>query len=331
MKTILVTGCAGYIGGSFLYEALLKGNQVIGVDNFSNSNEERLMKIRQLFNESFYFHKLDLSYDQKSLEDLLSKHSIEVVVHFAGLKSVPESEIKKESYYKNNILGTKNLVNAMSNSGVDELVFSSSAAVYGNKKEQPVTEDSAPEPMSYYAETKLKCEELITDATKKSSLKSVILRYFNPLGAHNAGIFYEDIYASERNVLTNIMRVYLGIASEFFIYGYNFSTKDGTGVRDYIHIDDLVEGHFKAIEYLISIDNYDVFNLGTNRGVSVKQLVDTFNSISEKEINYKYLERRPFDIPVSLADANKSNKMLNWSAKKTIKEMCESYLRIYKK
>lgn len=325
---LFITGAAGYIGGTFSLEAVNRDFDVYACDNFSNSSPHKIKILEQLAPKNYQFKKIDIL-DTPALSKTLKKFQPDIVIHFAALKSVNDSEANKEKYIKNNVNGTLSLISAMKEANVDKIIYSSSAAIYGNQLIQPVSELVEPKPISVYANTKLEAENIICAASQDSALNALSLRYFNPLGAHKEQIFYEDYTNSECNVLGKLARAYFGLDDYFKLFGDDFSTYDGTGIRDYIHIDDLVEGHFNAIEYLVSFNGYDVFNLGTNSGVSVRSLISQFSEIVHKNIKVKILKKRPFDISASYADSNKSNRILRWKAKKGIKDMCKSYMKVF--
>ena len=323
---LFITGASGYIGGSFLTEALKLGYQVSCFDNFSNSNIEPINKLRQDY--KFEFYQTDLK-DYGEISCLMKDFCPDVVVHFAALKSVPESDIYQSLYTKNNIEGTKNLLEAMKENGISKLIFSSSAAVYGNQDQQPVSESSNTMPISHYAKTKVECERIIKEYCDRYKFNSISLRYFNPLGVHAENIFYDSINNTERNVLGNLMACYLKIIPFFKIYGNDYPTHDGSAIRDYIHIDDLVEGHFAALNIIENQVGHEVINLGSNSGVSVFELVEVFNIVAKKKLPIKIVPRRISDLGVSYANTIKSNKILKWQTKKTLEEMCKSYLEFY--
>ena len=323
---LFITGASGYIGGSFLTEALKLGYQVSCFDNFSNSNIEPINKLRQDY--KFEFYQTDLK-DYDEISCLMKDFCPDVVVHFAALKSVPQSNTHQSGYTKNNVEGTKNLLEAMKENGISKLIFSSSAAVYGNQDQQPVSESSETMPISHYAKTKVECERIIKEYCDRYKFNSISLRYFNPLGVHAENIFYDSINNAERNVLGNLMACHLKLSPFFKIYGNDYPTHDGSAIRDYIHIDDLVEGHFAALNIIENQVGNEVINLGSNSGVSVFELVDVFNKVAKKKLPIKIAPRRISDLAVSYANTIKSNKILKWQTKKTLEEMCKSYLEFY--
>ena len=327
---ILVTGAAGFIGGTFTYEALKRGHTVIGCDNFVNSKPETIKKIKRLFPENFIFYEVDL----KNIDDLnavVKNKDISQVVHFAALKSVPESEKFPEKYWDNNYKSTENLLKVMKDNKINELIFSSSAAVYGESTKQPIKEESRVAPKSIYAKTKALSEELIAQNAYNSNLRAISLRYFNPLGAHKNLVVYENPLSQVGNVMPKILRVFLKIDKNFMIFGNNYNTRDGTGERDYLHISDLVEGHFLALTHLKNISDYDVFNLGTGKGVTVFELLNAFKEASGIDIQTKIKDRRPGDVDVCYSDPTKSNKILKWRAKRSLFDMCNDSIQSVKK
>tara|TARA_B100001250_G_scaffold20867_1_gene17677 strand:- start:254 stop:1264 length:1011 start_codon:yes stop_codon:yes gene_type:complete len=319
---IFVTGCSGYIGGTFSYEALKKGHIVYGLDNFVNSKRDVIEKISSDFQDNFLFEQIDIATDAKDLDKFLMKSDPDVVVHFAGLKAVGESEKQPLAYWENNLMGTLNLIKSMQKSKTKSIVFSSSATVYGNSKVQPVDEDSYLNTTSTYGSTKLSIEYLLNDVSRTGALNVISLRYFNPVGAHKEKIIFEDPFDSPNNLMPRIVRVALGIDKEIGIFGSDYSTKDGTGERDYIHIEDLVQGHFHAVEYLEDFNGFASFNLGTGNKVSVLDLIKTFEESNKITIPYKHEQRRQGDVEICYADPSKSNQALNWRAKRSTTEMC---------
>lgn len=317
---ILVTGAAGYIGGTFCSEMLKKGFSVLGCDNFSNSTEIGIRKLQKKF-PNFFFKKIDLC-ERKGIYNLMQKSKVDTVAHFAALKSVPVSEIHPEKYWKNNVDGTKNLLKAMSEHAIRSLIYSSSAAVYGNSTAQPVKETYTLNPKSVYGKTKVECENLIQKWSINRN-KAVVLRYFNPLGSHKEKFFIDNPFSDHGNVISSILKTSFGKSDFFPIFGDDYDTTDGSGERDYIHVADLIEGHFAALLYLEKQNiNYDIFNLGTGRGCSVKELVKKFEEATGLKIKTKILKKRKGDLSVSYADCRKSNKILGWKCKRGISEMC---------
>lgn len=319
---ILVTGGAGYIGSHACVELLEAGYEIIVVDNLSNSKETAVKRVAEITGKSFAFHKIDLL-DAAALENLFRTSQIEAVLHFAGLKAVGESVMYPLRYYRNNIIGTLNLCEVMSKYGVTDLVFSSSATVYGNPPRVPIREDFPLSPVNPYGRTKLMIEEILRDLHRANPAWNIaILRYFNPIGAHESGRIGEDPNGIPNNLLPYIAQVAVGKREELQVFGNDYPTPDGTGIRDYIHVVDLVEGHIKALEKLRSSPGVVTYNLGTGRGYSVLEVVAAFAEACGREIPYRIVGRRPGDIAVCYAETAKAEKELGWKARRGIAEMC---------
>lgn len=321
-KTILITGAAGYIGGTFAYEALKKGYKVIGLDNFSNSNKKNVTLIKNTFPKHFTFYEIDLL-DDNLIEKLKKHNGIHSVFHFAALKSVPESEKNPDLYNKNNIEGTIKLLSVVKAHSIKRIIFSSSAAVYGDQDIQPIKETVVLSPKSVYAQTKKLSEELIKKQTQKDELKAISLRYFNPIGAHEDYVIRDNYDGANGNIMAMLIRVATGLEEKLNIFGDDYPTSDGTGERDYIHINDIVDGHFKALERIESIDEYDVYNLGTGCSTSVLELIQTLEKVNDLKIDYKISSRRAGDLARSYADPSKANTELNWQARYNLETMCK--------
>ena len=328
--SLFITGAAGFIGGTFTYEALKKGYRVVGCDNFSNSKPETINKIKEIFPDSFTFYELDLK-NTDDLNKAIEQENIAQVIHFAALKSVPESEKYPKLYWENNLESTKNLLHSMKENEIKELIFSSSASIYGQSDIQPITEQAEIKPVSVYAKTKAAAEELIIESSLNSDLKAISLRYFNPLGAHQDLLIFENPMTDFGNIMPKLLRVFLDIDSIFSIFGNDYDTRDGTGERDYLHISDLIDGHFLALSFLKNISNYDVFNLGTGKGITVLELLKAFEDASNKDINTEVKDRRLGDVDSCYSDPSKSNKILGWSAKKSLFDMCNDSIESIKK
>lgn len=323
--TVLVTGGLGYIGSHTCVEILKTGERLVVLDNLSNSKIETKDKIEKISGKSFKLYIADLL-DKDSLDKVFSENKIDAVVHFAGLKAVGESVEKPLMYYMNNITGTLNLLEAMEKYEVKKLVFSSSATVYGNPKKVPITEDMPLSTTNPYGTTKLMIEQILQDiCVADKNFKVVILRYFNPIGAHESGIIGEDPNGIPNNLMPYICRVASGKLKELSVFGCDYDTHDGTGVRDYIHVVDLAKGHIKALERLDKNDcGAFVYNLGTGTGYSVLDMVKTFEKVNGVEVKYKIVERRSGDIAKCFADATKAEKELGWKAEKTLEDMVGS-------
>jgi len=322
---IIVTGSAGYIGGTFCHKLLLSGHEVIGLDNYINSDKKISDFLLNNFN-SYTFHQIDIAKEETSLNKIFSENqgSIHCVVHFAALKAVGESENEPVRYWENNILSTLNLIKTMKSHNVKKLIFSSSATVYGNNNNQPLTESESLSPISCYGSTKIANEYLLNDVAKAGDIDVVMLRYFNPVGAHSECIIYDDPYASPNNLMPRVIRVALGIEKQMYIWGNDYSTKDGTGARDYIHIEDLVEGHIAAIDFVKTFSGSTAFNLGTGNSITVLELIKKFENINGIKIPISFEKRRKGDVAECYADPTKAQNILNWKAKKTLEEMCKS-------
>lgn len=321
-KTILVTGAAGYIGSHTCLELLEAGYDVIAVDSLANSKEESLKRVQEITGKSLQFHHIDLL-DKESISALFDSQSIDAVIHFAGLKAVGESVTIPLKYYHNNITGTLTLCEVMSEQGVKNIVFSSSATVYGDPSTLPIKEGFPLSPTNPYGRTKLMIEEILQDLHHSDTEWNVaILRYFNPVGAHKSGMIGEDPNGIPNNLLPYISQVAVGKLSELAVFGNDYPTPDGTGVRDYIHVVDLAIGHVKTLPKLMTGCGIVVYNLGTGRGNSVLEMIAGFEKASGKTIPYRIIERRSGDIAACYADASKAETELGWSAQRMVDEMC---------
>ncbi|KAB7708171.1 UDP-glucose 4-epimerase GalE [Bacillus aerolatus] len=319
---VLITGGAGYIGSHTCVELLNAGYEIVVVDNFINSKLESLKRVSEIAGKSFKVYQIDIL-DEKKLEKVFVENTIEAVIHFAGLKAVGESVHKPLSYYYNNIASTIILCKVMKKHRVKNLVFSSSATVYGVPERVPICEDSTLWAMNPYGRTKLMIEEVLRDLYESDRNWSVaLLRYFNPIGAHESGLIGEDPNGIPNNLMPYITQVAVGKLKELSIYGNDYPTDDGTGVRDYIHVVDLANGHLKALEKVMETTGIDAYNLGTGKGYSVLEVVAAFEQASEVMIPYKTVDPRPGDIAVCYADPSKAQQKLGWTAEKGIEEMC---------
>ena len=317
MKKILVTGGAGYIGSHTSLVLLEKGYEVVVIDNLCNSSIESLERVKKLTGKNITFYDTDLL-NCKELEKTLSKEKdIFAVIHFAALKAVGESVEKPLLYYENNISGTLNLLKVMLKNGLSKIVFSSSATVYGNAKTCPVTESAPVQPTNPYGQTKLMMEEILRDCAKANNWDVTLLRYFNPVGAHPSGEIGEDP-EYPNNLLPFIQQVAAGIRPEVTVFGNDYDTPDGTGVRDYIHVMDLAEAHVAAIE---NMDKVQTFNIGTGRGYSVLEMVEAFRKISGRSVPVKIGNRREGDVAILTADPELARKKLKWQARFGLNEM----------
>ena len=319
---ILVTGGAGYIGSHACLVLLEAGHQVIVVDNLANSTKESLKRVQQITNKELAFHPVDLL-NRESLETVFSGSDIDAVMHFAGLKSVGESNSIPLRYYHNNITGSLILCEVMAKHGVKNLVFSSSATVYGDPKEVPIRENFPLGTTNPYGRTKHMIEEILKDLHNSDPAWNIsLLRYFNPVGAHPSGEIGEDPNGIPNNLLPYITQVAVGKLNELSIFGDDYPTIDGTGVRDYIHVMDLVLGHLKALEKLQSNPGVVTYNLGTGRGYSVLEMVKAFEESSGRQVRYKIVDRRQGDIASCFADPSLAQADLGWTAEKNLNQMC---------
>lgn len=320
---ILVTGGAGFIGSHTVTLLLEEGYDVTVVDNFSNSNKNVLQKIKDITKKEFDFYEGSVC-DQSFLNEVFKKDKIDAVIHFAAYKAVGESVEKPLMYYDNNLTGVIKLLEVMEENNVNKFIFSSSATVYGTPKTLPIKEDFEVSATNPYGYTKLMTEQIIKDlAHSNAGFSAIILRYFNPIGAHPSGLIGEKPNGIPNNLMPYIMKVATGELEKVHVFGNDYDTKDGTGVRDYIHVMDLAKGHIKAIEYLEKNKGVDIFNLGTGTGYSVLELINAVKDATGLDISYVIDERRPGDIAACYADATKAKEKLQWQAKKTLKEMCE--------
>lgn len=320
--SILVTGGSGFIGSHTCVELLENGYQVVVVDNLSNSSKESLNRVKQITGTDVTFYEVDLC-DKEKLIEVFKQEKIEAVIHFAGLKAVGESVEIPLKYYHNNITGTLNLLEVMNSFSIKNIVFSSSATVYGNPKTVPIKENFSTSATNPYGRTKLMLEEILKDLYGSDSNWNIaLLRYFNPVGAHPSGLIGEDPNGIPNNLLPFISKVAIGELNELKVFGSDYDTPDGTGVRDYIHVVDLAKGHICALKKLEKNVGIVIYNLGTGKGFSVLDMINAFSKVSHKEIPYKMVERRKGDIASCFADATKAKNELGWIAQKDINTMC---------
>lgn len=326
--SILVTGGAGYIGSHTVVALLKRGEDVVIVDNFYNAKPEVLNRIQTITGKKPYFYELDVV-DEIKLSQIFKQHPITAVIHFAGYKAVGESVSQPLMYYHNNLNSTLTLMKVMLAHQVNQLVFSSSATVYGNPVKMPLVEtDPVGGTTNPYGSTKLMNEMIIEDVVKANpSLHAVVLRYFNPIGAHASGLIGEDPQGIPNNLMPFITQVAIGKRPFLSIYGGDYPTVDGTGVRDYIHVVDLAFGHLAALDKLKTHPGYVVYNLGTGKGTSVLEMVQAFEQATGVKIPYKIVTRRPGDIAVSYADAKKALAELGWKTEKTVLDACKDSWR----
>ena len=319
---ILITGGAGYIGSHTCLELLQEGYDVAVVDNLSNAREESLKRVQQITGRSLFFHKVDLL-DKAALTSVFRSRGVDAVVHFAGLKAVGESTEIPLRYYHNNVTGTLILLEVMKEFGVKTIVFSSSATVYGDPQKVPITEDFPLSPTNPYGRTKFMIEEILRDVhAADSGWQIALLRYFNPVGAHESGQIGEDPNGIPNNLFPYMAQVAVGKLKELSVFGNDYPTPDGTGVRDYIHVVDLARGHLKALEKLRTKPGLVTFNLGTGRGYSVLEAIEAFSKACGKPVPYKIVGRRLGDVVTCYADPSLARRELGWEATRGLEEMC---------
>ncbi|MCP1100886.1 UDP-glucose 4-epimerase [Aequitasia blattaphilus] len=323
MATILITGGAGYIGSHTALELLNQGYDVVVFDNLYNSSEEAIRRVEELTGKKIKFYKGDVL-NREDLDELFQKEKIDAVIHCAALKAVGESVQKPMLYYHNNITGTLTLMEAMNQAKVKRIVFSSSATVYGNPQKMPITEDTPKgDCTNPYGWTKSMMEQIMTDVQKADSEWDVVLlRYFNPVGAHESGRIGEDPKGIPNNLMPYISQVAVGKLEKLGVFGNDYNTPDGTGVRDYIHVVDLAIGHLNAIEKILENPGLKVYNLGTGVGYSVLDMIKAFEKASGKKIPYEIKPRREGDIATCYADPALAKEELGWTAKRDLEQMC---------
>ncbi len=321
--SILVTGGAGFIGSHTVVELLEKNEDIIIVDNFINSKPEVLDKIRIISGKDFKFYEVDLL-DEENLEKIFKENKVEAVIHFAGLKAVGESVEKPVEYYHNNITGTLVLLKLMKKYNCKKIIFSSSATVYGKPKEVPIKEDFPLSTTNPYGSTKLMIEQILKDVCiSDKEFCAILLRYFNPIGAHKSGLIGEEPNGIPNNLMPYINKVAKGELDHLNVFGNDYDTVDGTGVRDYIHVVDLAKGHVKALEKARKMTGAEAYNLGTGKGYSVLEIVSAFESATGMKVKYEITERRTGDIGECYADPSKALEELGWKAEYGIDEMCQ--------
>lgn len=328
---ILVTGGTGFIGSHTCVELLNSGYDVVIIDNLSNSKREVADYIEKITNKSVTFFEGDVC-DKEILRKIFKKNKIDAVIHFAGYKAVGESVLKPLMYYRNNILSTLSLLEVMNEFNVKKIAFSSSATVYGKPKSLPIKEDFPLSTTNPYGTTKLIIEGILKDLYNSDKEWSIaILRYFNPIGAHKSGLIGENPNGIPNNLMPYIIKVATGELDCLGIFGNDYDTHDGTGVRDYIHVTDLAKGHVKAIEKILNDKGCDCYNLGTGNGYSVLDLVNTFMKVNNVRVKYEIKKRRPGDIDSCYADPSYAYEKLGWRAEKDINEMCLDAYNFVKK
>lgn len=324
---ILVTGGAGYIGSHTCLELLQAGYDVVVVDNLSNSKAEPLQRVQDLTGKSLHFEQIDLL-DKAALDRIFTQLDISAVIHFAGLKAVGESVAKPLYYYQNNVASTLNLAEVMTKYHVTDLVFSSSCTVYGDPHAVPIKEDFPLSATNPYGRSKLMIEHILRDLHAADAAWNIaLLRYFNPVGAHRSGRMGEDPNGIPNNLLPYISQVAVGRLPQLSVFGGDYPTRDGTGVRDYIHVVDLAVGHIKALEKLASKPGLAAWNLGTGQGYSVLDVIAAFEKASGHPIAYEIVDRRPGDVAATYADPSKAKSELNWEAVHSLDDMCQDVWR----
>lgn len=320
--SILVTGGAGYIGSHTVVELIKLGKEVVIVDDLSNASIQVLDRIEKITGKRPIFYELDVA-DKAALRSVFEKESIEAAIHFAGYKAVGESVEKPVMYYENNIMSTLALVEVMAEFGVKKIVFSSSATVYGLNNPSPLVENMPTSATNPYGYTKVMLEQILRDLEVSDKEWSVaLLRYFNPIGAHESGLIGEDPAGIPNNLMPFIAQVAVGKRTELSVFGNDYDTVDGTGVRDYIHVVDLALGHIKALEKISDTTGVYTYNLGSGQGTSVLELVQAFEKVNGVPVPYKIVDRRPGDVATCYANADKALAELNWKTEKTIEDMC---------
>ena len=329
--TVLVTGGAGYIGSHTLVCLLNLGYEVVVYDNLVNSSIKALRRVEEITGKHLEFVEGDVT-DSRALDDLFAKYSIDAVIHFAALKAVGESSQLPLQYYETNVYGSLCLLKAMEKAGVNHFVYSSSATVYGEMNPSPYVETmELGSPSSPYGASKVMVERVLADTARvNSKFRAISLRYFNPVGAHPSGLIGEDPSGIPNNLLPFITQVAVGLRDSLSVFGGDYPTADGTCIRDYLHVMDLAEGHVAAIDWLAEQSNFngvEAFNLGAGTGVSVLEIIASFEAATHQKINFEIVERRAGDLPAFWANADKADKVLNWQAKRTLVEMMEDAWR----
>lgn len=319
---IFVTGGAGFIGSHTCVELLNAGYEVVIADNLSNAKPETIENIQKITGKPVSFFKTDLR-DLEGMRKIFAEHTIDAVIHFAGLKAVPESVQKPLEYYENNLGGTFVLCQVMRETGCHRIVFSSSATVYGMHNPVPFTEGMPTSATNPYGYTKVMIEQILTDLAAADPQWSVsLLRYFNPIGAHSSGFIGEDPNGIPNNLLPYVSQVAAGLRPEVVVYGNDYDTPDGTGVRDYIHVVDLALGHLSAVRYVLEHTGVEAVNLGTGCGTSVLEIIDAYSKACGRKLPYRIAPRRPGDIATCYADTEKARHLFGWEAKRNIDQMC---------
>jgi UDP-glucose 4-epimerase len=319
---VLVCGGAGYIGSHTVVELVQRGHEAVVLDNFCNSSPPVMDRIATIVGQTVACERSDVR-DHVSLRNVLARHRIEAVIHFAALKAVGESWLRPLDYFDNNIGGTISLLRAMRETETPHLVFSSSATVYGEPERNPIPESAPRRVTSPYGRSKLVMEDLIGDVcSAHGDFRAVLLRYFNPVGAHPSGLIGEDPVGSPNNLMPYICQVAVGLRPELSVFGDDYATPDGTGVRDYLHVQDLARAHVDALNHLKSVGTGLTVNLGTGRGHSVLELIRAFEKASSRTVPYRVAARRPGDVAEMVADASLAGRLLGWKAEHDLERMC---------
>ncbi|HEY8609343.1 MAG TPA: UDP-glucose 4-epimerase GalE [Noviherbaspirillum sp.] len=326
-KTVLVTGAAGYIGSHTCVELLASGYSVIALDNLCNSSRESLRRVEEIAGQSIPFHEIDIR-DRAALDDLLARNPVDAAIHFAGLKAVGESVEKPLAYFENNVAGTVTLLQALGQASVKKFLFSSSATVYGDPESVPIRESARLSTTNPYGRSKLMVEQILEDLAASDATWAIgALRYFNPAGAHPSGRIGEDPRGIPNNLMPYVAQVAIGRRERLSVFGNDYPTPDGTGVRDYIHVVDLARGHVAALDQLFATGRGFTVNLGTGQGYSVLEMVNAFEKASGRAVPYQVVGRRPGDIAVCYADPARAAELLGWRAEKGLDEMCADHWR----
>ncbi|WP_367306906.1 UDP-glucose 4-epimerase GalE [Alicyclobacillus acidocaldarius] len=324
---ILVTGAAGYIGSHTCVALVESGYDIVAIDNFANSKPEALRRVAEITGKAFPVHSVDML-DAQALDEVFRTYEFRAVIHFAGLKAVGESVAQPLRYYRNNLGSTLNLLESMLQHGVKKIVFSSSATVYGASNDMPLKEDMPIAPVNPYGQTKAMIEQILRDvAVATEGFGAALLRYFNPVGAHPSGRIGEDPQGIPNNLVPYVAQVAVGKRPEVVVFGGDYPTPDGTGVRDYIHVMDLASGHVRALDWVLSHAGAEAFNLGTGKGSSVLEVIRAFERASGRKIPYRIGPRRPGDAAVSYADPSKAERVLGWKATQDLDAMCRDTWR----
>jgi UDP-glucose 4-epimerase len=323
---VALTGATGYIASHIAVALAEHGHWVVGFDNFVNSSPVVLNRVGAIADTKMPFEKLDLA-ETDAIASFFELNKVDVVIHLAGLKSVAESVAEPLKYYDNNVAGSISLLRAMEQSNVHGLVFSSSATVYDPTEPSPLQESAATKPINTYGQTKLMTEQIINDAASASSLKAINLRYFNPVGAHPSGLIGEDPVGPPNNLMPYVMQVAVGMREEVQIFGNDYETPDGTGVRDYIHVCDLADGHVAAVNAIAKVQTSDTINLGTGVGSSVLEVLAAAEAAADRPIPHRVVDRRPGDGATSFADPTRAREQLGWEAHCTLADACVDHWR----